>query len=416
MPIYADFHIHSHYSRATSHDMDLEHLDQWAKTKGINILGTGDFTHPGWLSELKEKLEPQEEGFFKLRNSNTDTRFILTSEISCIYSKGGRTRKIHLVIFAPSFKEVDKINTQFSWIGNLKSDGRPILGLDAKELLKIVLDTSKDCLVVPAHIWTPWFSLFGANSGFDLVEECFEDLSNNIYALETGLSSDPEMNWRLSALDKYTLISNSDAHSPKNIGREANAFELEDLSYTNLTDLIKNKQTEKGKFLFTIEFFPQEGKYHFDGHRNCDVRLSPSQTKKANYLCPKCKKPLTVGVMHRVEKLADRKEGFIPKRAISSKHLVPLAEIIASALGQQKNTKAVEEEYQNLVQNYGSEFEILLELPPGKLQASLHPKILEGIRRVREGEVEILPGYDGEYGKVQIFKEGEEGVKQAKLF
>jgi uncharacterized protein (TIGR00375 family) len=400
--------------------MDLEHLDKWAKIKGISILGTGDFTHPGWLSELKEKLELTENGFFKLKNSDTGVRFILTGEISCIYSKAGRTRKIHLVIFAPSFEVVDKINTQLSWIGNLKSDGRPILGLDAKELLKIVLDTSEKCLVVPAHIWTPHFSIFGANSGFDSVEECFEELSSNIYALETGLSSDPEMNWRLKALDKYTLISNSDAHNPKNLGREANVFEGDELSYRSIIEAIKlgskAYSSEAVRLIYTIEFFPQEGKYHFDGHRSCGVRLSPSQTKKANYLCPKCKKPLTIGVMHRVEKLADRPEGFKPQGAIPQKHLIPLAEIIASALGQQKNTKAVDEEYQNLVQRIGSEFEILLEIPLSKLQSSLHPKIFEGIKRVREEKIKVLPGYDGEYGKVQIFKKGEEEIGQAKLF
>lgn len=415
MPIYTDFHLHSKFSRATSQDMDLEHLDQWAKIKGINVLGTGDFTHPGWLSELKNKLEPAEDGLYKLRNSKTETRFILTAEISCIYSKAGRTRKIHLLVLSPSFDVVDKINTQLSWIGNLKSDGRPILGLEAKELLRIVLDTCDNCLVIPAHIWTPWFSLFGANSGFDSIEECFEDLSERIYALETGLSSDPEMNWRLSALDNYTLVSNSDAHSPKNIGREANVFELKEVNYRNIVDIIKKRKTKKGKLLYTLEFFPQEGKYHYDGHRNCGVRFSPQQTKKANYLCPKCRKPLTIGVMHRVEKLADRPEGYRPKGSVPQKHLVPLTEIIGSALGQQKNTKAVEEEYQNLIQNFGSEFKILLEIPINELESSLDPRISEGIKRVREEKIKVLPGYDGEYGNVQIFEENED-LGQARLF
>ncbi|MBU0476659.1 endonuclease Q family protein, partial [Patescibacteria group bacterium] len=328
MKFIADFHIHSKYSRATSPQMDLENLDKWAKIKGIKVLGTGDFTHPEWFKNLKKKLEPAESGLFKIKNKESETRFILTSEISCIYSKGGKVRKIHILVFAPSFEVVEKINKQLSRIGNLKADGRPILGLDAKELAKIVLNASEDCLVVPAHLWTPWFSIFGSKSGFDSIEECFEDYSKYIFAGETGLSSDPAMNWRLSILDKITLISNSDAHSPQKIGREANVFDIE-VSYSAICEAIKSKDTQK--FLYTIEFFPQEGKYHYDGHRNCNICLSPKESKKYNNLCPNCGRPLTIGVLNRVDILADREDDFKSEGAIPFKSLIPLTEIIAEA-------------------------------------------------------------------------------------
>jgi len=380
--------------------MDIENLDKWARLKGIKLIGTGDFTHPEWLKTLKEKLEPAESGLFKYGS----TYFILTSEISCIYSKGGRTRKIHIVVFAPSFETVDKINTQLSWIGNLKSDGRPILGLDAKELVRIVMDADENAKILPAHIWTPWFSLFGANSGFDAIEECFEDLTPNIFALETGLSSDPPMNWRLSKLDNYALVSNSDAHSPPNIGREANVFDTE-LDYFKIVQAIKSK--DPSKFLFTIEFFPQEGKYHFDGHRNCNVLFSPKQTKESNYVCPNCGRPLTIGVMHRVEKLADRDEGFIPQNKIPYKHLIPLQEIIGDALDMGVQSKTVQAEYQKLVNELGGEFKILLDVSREDLDRVTSPRTAEGIIRVREGQVKITPGYDGVYGKINIFGEEE---------
>ena len=404
MKFIADFHLHSKYSRATSRNMDLENLDRWAKIKGIKILGAGDFTHPEWFKNLKEKLKPAEEGLFQLKNNNTgnnsETRFILTAEISCIYSKQGRVRKIHIVVFAPSFETVEKINAHLGWIGNLKSDGRPILGLDAKELSKIVLGTSEDCLIVPAHIWTPWFSLFGSRSGFDSIEECFEEYSKYIFALETGLSSDPEMNWRLSALDKITLISNSDSHSPQKIGREANVFDTV-VSYPAIVDAIKSKNPQK--FLYTIEFFPQEGKYHYDGHRECQIRFSPKETKKYNNICPNCRRPLTIGVLNRVEQLADREEGFKPENIIPFKNLIPLEEIIADALGTLPGTKQGTEQYQNLVKKFGSEFKILLEASKLDLEAVTLPEIGEGIIRVREGRVQIEPGYDGVFGKINIF-------------
>jgi len=415
MKFVADFHIHSKYSRATSRDMDLDNLDKWAKIKGIKVLGTGDFTHPEWLKNLKDKLELAEPGLFKLKNSDSETRLILTAEISCIYTKGGRVRKIHVIIFSPSFEIVEKINTQLGWIGNLKSDGRPILGLDAKELAKIVLNSSQECLVVPAHAWTPWFAIFGSKSGFNSIEECFEEYSKYIYSIETGLSSDPAMNWRLSSLDKITLISNSDAHSPQKIGREANVFDTE-LSYPAIIEAIKTKNPQK--FLYTIEFFPEEGKYHFDGHRICGIKLSPQETKKYNGICPVCGKPLTIGVLNRVEELADREEGFKPEGAVPFKSLVPLEEIIADVLSQGTGTKEVEKEYKNLIEKFGSEFNILLDVTREELGGITSPEIAEGIIRVREGRVVREPGYDGVYGKIKIFSQEEEKTlsKQSTLF
>jgi len=415
MQFIADFHIHSKYSRATSKDMNVESLDKWAKIKGIKVLGTGDFTHPEWLKELKEKLEPTQEGFLKLKNFDSQTRFILTSEISCIYSKKGKIRKIHIIIFAPSFEVVEKINVQLGWIGNLKSDGRPILGLDAKELAKIVLDSSENCLIIPAHAWTPWFSIFGSKSGFDSIEECFEDYAKHIFAIETGLSSDPAMNWRLSSLDRITLISNSDSHSPSKIGREANVFNTE-LDYKSIIEAIKTKNPQK--FLYTIEFFPEEGKYHYDGHRLCNISLSPSESKKYNNICPCCGKPLTIGVLNRVEELADRPEGFRPENVIPFKSLIPLPEIIADALGVMAGTKQVEEEYKNLIAKFENEFNILINVSKQDLETVTLPEIAEGIVRVREGKVFIEPGYDGVYGKIRIFSKGEQKklVKQKTLF
>ena len=396
--------------------MDLESLDEWAKIKGIKVLGTGDFTHPEWFENLKEKLEPAEPGLFKLKKEDAGTRFILTAEISCIYSKNNRVRKIHIIVFAPSFEVADKINAHLGWIGNLKSDGRPILGLDAKELAKIVLGISGDCLIVPAHIWTPWFSLFGSKSGFNSIEECFEEYSKYIYAGETGLSSDPAMNWRLSALDKIALISNSDSHSPGRIGREANVFELPFLSYSSIATAIKTKDPQN--FLETLEFFPEEGKYHYDGHRNCGIVLSPQESKKYNNICPTCGRPLTIGVMNRIEELADRQEGFRPPNAIPFKSLVPLVEIIAEGLGVTVAAKQVQVEYKNLIKNFGNEFKILLDSTRQDLESGTLPEIAEGIIRVREGRVFIEPGYDGVYGKVKIFSQGEQKIisKQKTLF
>jgi uncharacterized protein (TIGR00375 family) len=405
MEFVADFHLHSKYSRATSQRMDLENLNTWAKIKGILVLGTGDFTFPAWIEELKEKLESAEPGLFKLKNSKDATRFLLTCEVSCVYFKKGKQRKIHLIIFSPSIDFCEKINNYLKLYGNLRADGRPTLTLDAKELLKIVLNVSEDCLIVPAHIWTPWYGLFGSKSGFDSIEECFEDYSKYIFAAETGLSSDPAMNWRLSALDRITLISCSDAHSPSNIGREANVFNCE-LSYFEIIKAIKEK--DRNKFLYTIEFYPEEGKYHYDGHRNCWISLSPKETKKYNGLCPRCTKPLTIGVLNRLEQLADRPEGFQPENAIPFKSLIPLEEIISDVLEKGKGTVEVEKEYKKLIENFGNEFNILINVSRSELEEITLPEIAEGIIRAREGKVFIEPGYDGVYGKIKIFKKGEE--------
>jgi uncharacterized protein (TIGR00375 family) len=393
----ADFHIHSRYSRATSGEMTVREISRYAKIKGIDILGTGDFTHPHWLDELEESLKPVTYGVYEYGG----VHFFLTGEISCIYSQSGSVRKIHILVFVPSFEVVHKLNRELSRIGNLGADGRPILGVSAKELTKIVLGVSSECFVVPAHIWTPWFSLFGANSGFDDIEECFGELTSHIYALETGLSSDPEMNWALSKLDRFSLISNSDAHSPENLGREANIFNCP-IDYREIISAMKNKKRER--FLGTIEFFPQQGKYHYDGHRNCNVCFSPKETKSYNNICPRCGKPLTIGVMHRVGKLADREIGFKPQGAIPFTSLVLLKEIIAEAMGKTSKSTEVDRLYNYLIEKFGSEFKIMLEVRFDEIY-KLHPKIAEGIARVRERKVKISPGYDGVYGKVKIFEE-----------
>jgi len=408
----ADLHVHSKYSRATSRDMQPETLAQWAELKGIKVLGTGDFTHPTYFAELRAKLEPQSNGLLGLIKGANRTYFLLTAEVSNIFSDRGKTRKIHTLIFAPDFDAAERINGRLERMGRLSADGRPIFGFPVRELVKTVLGISDRCLVIPAHAWTPWFSLFGANSGFDSLEECFGEESKHIHAIETGLSSDPEMNWRLSALDPITLISNSDAHSPSRIGREANVFAGEPNGQEMLEAI---RQKDRSKFLFTIEFYPEEGKYHYDGHRACGIVFSPAETKRNNYLCPVCKKKLTVGVMHRVESLADRPVGAMPPGGIPSVHLVPLEEIIAAALEQGVNTAAVEREYQRMISQGGSEFNILLDLSPSDLASFCSPRILEGILRVREGRLRIIPGHDGTYGKIQIFigEEGEETDESA---
>ena len=414
MKFVADFHLHSKYSRATSPKMDLENLDKWAKIKGIKVLGTADFTHPYWLKSLKEGLEPAEKGLFKIKNDK-GTRFILSSEISCIYSKNGRVRKIHVVVLAPSFEIVDKINARLTLIGNLSADGRPILGLDVKELLKIVLDVSEDCLFVPSHIMTPWFGLFGSKSGFDSIEECFEDYSKYVFAMETGLSADPQMIWQIPSGDKLTLISNSDAHSAPNLGREANVFDA-DLDYFSIIEAIKKRDGKK--LLYTIEFFPQEGKYHYDGHRACDLSLAPEESRKYNNICPNCGKPLTIGVLNRTRQLSVKPKGFKPKGAIPFKSIIPLREIIAQGFGVGAASKKVEKEYYSLIDKLGNEFNILLNVPRKKLEAAGLSEIAEGIIRTREGKVFIIPGYDGVYGKVSIFSKGEQKSlsKQKTLF
>jgi uncharacterized protein (TIGR00375 family) len=419
MRFIADFHIHSKYSRATSKEMEVESLARWAKKKGIALLGTGDFTHPTYFVELKAKLAPLGNGLFELKNGDNGVKFILTAEVSNIYSQDGKGRRIHTLIFAPSFEVVEAIHSKLGALGKLSSDGRPIFTFSAKDLAKMILNVSEECMLIPAHAWTPWFSIFGANSGFDSIEECFGEMAPHIHVIETGLSSDPEMNWRLSALDKITLISNSDAHSPSRLGREANAFDCA-LDYREVTEALRKKDSRK--FLYTLEFFPEEGKYHYDGHRQCGVIFAPSQTKSHQSVCPVCKKKLTVGVLYRVEELADRPEGFVPKNAIPSIHLIPLEEIIAESLGQRVGTKGVDTEYERLVERGGSEFAVLLDAAPEELATFVPPRILEGIIRMRQGKVSIVPGHDGVYGKISLFpetggrKDGDDTKEQLKLF
>jgi uncharacterized protein (TIGR00375 family) len=416
MKFAADLHLHSRFSRATSINMNIRALDAWARIKGIKILGTGDFTHPEWLSELNRDLEPAEPGLFKLKGKNSPTRFLLSAEISCIYSKNGQVRKIHIVVYAPTIEVVEKINARLSRIGNLTGDGRPILGLDAKELVKIVLDASQQCLVVPAHAMTPWFGIFGSKSGFDSLQECFEDYTKYIYAIETGLSADPEMLWRIPDGRRVALISNSDAHSPQKLAREANIFDT-GIDYFEIIEAIKNKDPKK--FLYTIEFFPAEGKYHFDGHRACNASFSPQESKRYNGNCPVCGRELTIGVVNRIEELADRPEGYKPPGAIPFKHFVPLQEIIADAMKVMTASKQVQMEYDNLVKNFGSEFAVLLGPSRADLEKVSLPEIAEGVIRVREGRVSVVPGYDGVFGKIKIFDDeivAKATGKQKKLF
>jgi uncharacterized protein (TIGR00375 family) len=423
MRFIADLHIHSKYSRATSKDMSPETIWKWAQIKGIGVVGTGDFTHPGWLKELSEKLEPIGDGLFKLKKEygangvpdscKAEVSFVLSAEISSIYRKNDRTRKIHSLILVPDFSDAARINLVLSRIGNLNADGRPILGLDALELLKIVMDVSPSAVFIPAHAWTPHFSVFGAVSGFDSLEECFEDYASHIKAIETGLSSDPPMNWRLSALDNITLISNSDAHSPAKMGREANIFNT-DISYQSIMNALETRQG----FLGTIEFFPEEGKYHYDGHRACGMSLSPEETIRQGYLCPKCGKRVTVGVLHRVEKLADRPLGYKPKGAPPYYSLIPLAEVIAETIGVGVASKAVDREFQRLIRGLGSEFSILMNALIPDIEQVSSRLIGEGIDRMRSGNIHVAPGYDGEYGKIKIFESAErkEIKGQATLF
>lgn len=397
----ADLHIHSKYSRACSQDLTLEKIDEWCQIKGIDIVATGDFTHPAWFNEIKNKLESLGTGLFKLKNDSKGTKFILGTEISCIYKQGDKCRRIHINIFFPEISDVEKFNEYLEKGGyNLKSDGRPILGMSAIELIKIILNINKKALIIPAHAWTPWFSIFGSKSGFDSIEECFGEYTKNIFAIETGLSSDPPMNWRLSALDKITLVSNSDAHSLPNLGREANVFDFSESTYEEIYNVLKNQ--DKKKFLYTIEFHPEEGKYHVDGHAACKISLEPKETKKNKGLCPICKKPLTIGVLHRVDDLADREVGELDNH-IPFKNIVPLSEIIAEAFDVGKNSKKVQEEYFNMIKKGKNELVILLDLSIEELKKIGQGEVVEGIKRVREGKLFVEPGYDGIYGIVKIF-------------
>ena len=408
MEIIADLHIHSRYSMATSKLGTPEYLDLWARKKGISLVGTGDFTHPAWREELKEKLVPAESGLYRLRDEYVleeakmlpggAPRFVITGEFSSIYKKNGKCRKVHNVLLLSGLEEADKIAGRLEKIGNIHSDGRPILGLDCHDLLEILLENCADGMLVPAHIWTPHFGLFGAASGFDTMEECFEDLTSYVHAVETGLSSDPPMNWRLSALDGLQLISNSDAHSPSKLGREANLLDIE-LSYQGLYGAV---QYGKG-FLGTLEFFPEEGKYHYDGHRKCHICLSPEEAEKYHGICPVCGKKLTMGVNHRIMDLADRENGFVRKNARPFESIVPLPEVISACVGKAVTTKTVTGEYEKMLQKLGNEFDILREIPIADIEKESSHMIASGIRKLRNREVICKPGFDGEYGKICLF-------------
>lgn len=407
----ADFHIHSKYSLATSRDCVPEMLNVWARRKGLRLIGTGDFTHPAWRAELMEKLVPAEEGLYTLRKdlriqdetagSQPAPRFIVSGEISSIYRHDGRVRKVHNLILLPSLEAADKLSRRLEALGgNLHSDGRPIIGLSSRDLLEITLETAPDAVFIPAHIWTPHFSLFGAYSGFDDIRACFGDLTTHIHALETGLSSNPAMNARLSALDGYTLVSNSDAHSPANLAREANLFDTE-LSYPHIVRALDGR--DPGAFFGTLEFFPEEGKYHYDGHRSCGVRMKPSETMAAGGVCPVCGGRITVGVLHRVEALADRAEDAEPPRVQYFESLIALREVIAASLGVTPASKKVRVQYDAMLRGLGPELYILREAPLEDIARHVGERIAEGIRRLRSGQADIQPGYDGEYGKIQLF-------------
>jgi uncharacterized protein (TIGR00375 family) len=412
---HADLHIHSRFSRACSRDCDIEHLAWWALRKGITVAGTGDFTHPGWAAELKETLIPAEPGLFRLRPEMADrvrrtsprscgheVRFMLSAEISTIYRGGDRTRKVHHLLYAPTFEAADRITTALSKIGNLASDGRPILGLDSRHLLEITLDGGPGCYLVPAHVWTPWFAVLGSKSGFDVVADCYSDLAAEVFAIETGLSSDPPMNWRCSSLDAYRLVSNSDAHSPPMLGREATTFST-DLDYFAMAGALRTGDGLIG----TIEFYPEEGKYHLDGHRKCGVRFEPAQTREHGGSCPGCGKQVTVGVLHRVAELADRPEGYRPPGAPRFTNLVQLPQIVGEILATGAKSKKAGAEVSRLVAALGPELGILGDIPVGDLSRVGGTVLAEAISRLRRGEVRREAGYDGEYGVVRLFGPGE---------
>ena len=441
MEYIADLHLHSRYSRATSKDLNIEGLYKGAKMKGIDLIGTGDFTFPAYVKEMEAELEPAGGGLYSFKRKDEvnvnvsggktlDPKFVITTEIANIYKRHGKARRMHTCVWAPGLDEVKELNRALDKVGNIKSDGRPILGMDVADMAKLIWDISEDFIIIPAHAWTPWFAIFGSKSGFDSIEECFGDLSEKIYAIETGLSSDPPMNWRLSQLDSISLVSNSDAHSLPNLAREATVFELEEASVKNIAQALDKRHPErsegslhkstgrdlrnssaapwddgrKNKIAYTIEFNPEEGKYHYDGHRDCVFVCSPKETKKLKGICPKCKKPLIIGVDNRVEELADRDK---PKKNGEYAYIVPLQEIIADAFGQNKNTKRVQETYEAMVKKIDNEFTILLKTPLEKIAAFGIPELAEGIRRVREGEIHVEPGYDGEYGVVSVFSPDE---------
>jgi uncharacterized protein (TIGR00375 family) len=432
MRIVADLHLHSKYSRAVSKQMDLEHLSEWGKKKGIDLIATGDYTHPLWFSELKRKLEEEAPGIYRLKRSDPlqgsdlRTRFVLSTEISKIYSQGGAVRRIHNIVLAPSIESVEKLNKKLATIGNLYADGRPVFGMTSPDFLKLIKDIDPNFHLIPAHAWTPWFSLFGSKSGFDSIEECFRDQTEHIFAIETGLSSDPEMNWRLSALEKVGIVSFSDAHSPGNLMREATVFEVEKPDELNFDLLIRmmheaspafraNRAFPASRLDYTIEFFPEEGKYHYDGLREEGLRWAPEETKQHGGKSPKSGRLVTIGVLHRVDILADRPSGYRPPASPPFKRLVQLSQIIAESFRSLETNQKVQSEYERIVKEAGSELAVLVDLSIDEIGKLAGERLAEGVKRVRGGKIHVEPGYDGEYGVVKVFTE-KEPVKQAQLF
>lgn len=421
MKVIADLHIHSKYARACSRDLIPANLALWADKKGINVLGTGDFTHPAWFGELSENLIEAKPGLYKLKNGNAKALFMLTTELASIYKQGDKVRRVHNLVFAPNLEVVAKLNAVLTARGvNIKSDGRPIMGVHCDELVKILKDADERLELIPAHAWTPHFGVFGSLSGFDSLEECFGDQTKYIFAIETGLSSDPKMNWQVDALDKIALISNSDAHSLRKLGREANVFEIAEdkLSYDEIIRVIREHQPSE--FIETLEFFPEEGKYHLDGHRDCKFSCLPEKTKQLGGICPVCKKKLLRGVMARVDDLGERDYGFTPNNAIPFRSIIPLEEIIADTLGVGVASKKVVDLYESMVA-VRPEFGLLLDATRSEIVSLSSPVLADSIMRVREGRVQLAGGYDGEFGKIQIYTKAEREQlslkpKQASLF
>ena len=411
--VIADLHIHSKYSRATSTNMNIRDITYFAQVKGLNLVGTGDFTHPKWLRELKENLvEVSGTGLYKpAEKESSQVWFMITGEVSTVFKFEGKTKKIHHVILVPGIEVAEQINDRLSPYGDLEADGRPTLSMSAPHLVEEVMEVSKENMVFPAHVWTPWFSIFGAFSGFNRVEDCYQDMTKHICALETGLSSNPPMNWRLSALDKFTLLSNSDSHSswPWRIGREANVFSLEKLTYWEIVDSIRKKDPRR--LIFTIETDPAYGKYHWTGHRSCGVSLPPEEAMKLGNRCPVCHRVLTKGVEQRVEELADRPYGFKPPNSPDYMHLLPLSEVLSVVLGSSSpNSRKVWNMYNTLRARFGNEYNVLINAKFEEIAEVTNPLIAEAIIRVREGRVKVIPGYDGVYGQIIIFPEREESM------
>ncbi len=412
-----DLHIHSRYSRACSPRLTLVNIENTCRIKGVDIIATGDFTYPAWFESIKQELAEiaPGAGLYKLKNASDDKiKFILSTEVSLIYKDAGRARRLHIVLHAPDLAAVQELNKQLDKKFNIRSDGRPILGMSAPELVKLVLNIDERFLIYPAHIWTPWFSVFGSKSGFDYLKECFQDQTGHIYAIETGLSSDPAMNWRLSGLDKLTVLSNSDAHSLANIGREANIMNFDGVpTYQKIYDNIKYKTGME----MTLEFYPEEGMYHFDGHRDCRFSCEPSESRRLKNICPVCHKPLIIGVLNRVEELADHPAGFCPAGAVPFKKIVELDKIIAEALNiKSRHSIAVEKQYRSLINKYGNELYILLNLDLSKISKEIDFRIIEGLKRARSGQLIIKPGFDGQYGEINIFSDDNRPDKQSALW